>query len=160
MAYNDRNFYQDRNGNYIDPTKGFTDAQGNQYAPGFLDRLTEYQRLKAGIVHAPPHRLEFNRTFRHTPDEFKNVSGLKENFISFEKTNRDRQLNLTHSHLEALAASGVSIPSGISNFRAAVELAHDIRVAQISGVTSTKELEALFTSGLYQYPHSIEPYEA
>ncbi len=160
MAYNDRNFYQDRNGNPIEPLKGFTDAQGNQYAADALSRLTEYQRLKAGIVHVRPHRQEFNRRFRHTPDEFKNVSVLKENFINFEKTARDEQLAQTDHHLTRLAASGVAIPLGISNFRAAVALAHDIRVAQISNVTTTPELEKLFESGLHAYPHSIESYES
>ena len=152
MAYNDRNFYQDRNGNFIEPNTPFTDAQGNQYAANALDKLTEYQRLKAGIVHAPPHRLEFDRRFRFTPDEFKPLALVISGFLDRATTERDELLALTQSHLEALAASGVALPSGISDHRAAVELAHDIRLAQLSGVATTQELEELVTSGLYQFP--------
>ena len=57
-------YYQDHNGKYIKPYTTFTDRFGNQYAANWVETLTEYQRLKAGIISAVPHIRPYNRTFR------------------------------------------------------------------------------------------------
>jgi len=149
-----RNYYQDRNGNYIPVNQPFTDRNGNQYPSNALDTLTEYQRLKAGIVPAVPHIRPYNRTFRHSADEFKAVSGVKDYLLAEVKVTRDALLQATQVHLDALALSATALPSGVTDHRAAVELAHDIRVAQISGASTTEELEVLFSSGIYAFPNA------
>ena len=145
-------YYQDHNGKYIEAYTQFTDRFGNQYPANWIEKLTEYQRLKAGIIYSPPHIRPYNRTFRHGPDDFKNRDDVASGLLEDAKERRDSLLADTQVHLDAFAVSGTAIPSGVSAHRALAELAYDLRVAQISGETTTAGLEKLYSSGIYAFP--------
>ena len=152
VALSGVHYYQDHNGKYIKPYTQFTDRFGNQYAANWVEKLTEYQRLKAGIIYNPPHIRPYNRTFRHSPDEFLNRDEVASGLLKDAKAKRDELLADTQYHLDAFAVSGTPIPAGVSEHRALAELAYDLRVAQISGETTTAGLEKLYSSGIYAFP--------
>ena len=140
-------YYQDHNGKYIRPFVPFTDRFGNQYPANWTEKLTEYQRLKAGIISAVPYIRPYNRTFRHGPDDFKDFAQVVSGLIVDEYAALNGRLGMSDYY----AQSGVTMPLDIHEFRLALSGALEARALLISGAGTTANLERVVAT-LSGYP--------